>query len=201
MSTRSNSQVGVQPLSALSRRSLLSMLSASGAALILPRQAEAQATMPSAGAIERKLEAAPEAMPDELLTVPQIKRNPRVRRMAPSIDIQAINFRTGSAEIERGEFWKVDRIAQAIENIINGNGDELFLIEGHTDAVGSRRSNQALSEARADSLAETLQQFYGIPGYALEPVGYGEDYLMVPTPRENWRNRRVTIRRITDFIR
>jgi outer membrane protein OmpA-like peptidoglycan-associated protein len=185
----------------VSRRSLLSMMAGSGAVVIMPSLAEAQATMPSAGAIERKLQAAPRAKPDELLTLPELKRNQRIRRLAPSIDIQAINFRTGSAEIERGEFWKVDRIAQAIENIVNDNGDELFLIEGHTDAVGSRGSNQSLSEARADSLAETLQQFYGIPGYALEPVGYGEDYLMVPTTRENWRNRRVTIRRITDFIR
>ena len=24
-------------------------------------------------------------------------------------------------------------------------------------------------------------------------MGYGEDFLIVPTPNENWRNRRVTI--------
>jgi outer membrane protein OmpA-like peptidoglycan-associated protein len=184
-----------------SRRSLLAMISASGAALILPSVAEAEGSMPSAGAIERQLEAAPQIMPQKRITIPELKRSQRLRRMAPSIDIQAINFRTGSAQIERREFWKVDRIAQALDNILSGNGDEQFLIEGHTDAVGSRPSNQALSDRRAYALVDVLEQYYGIPGYALEPVGYGEDFLLVPTPYENWRNRRVTIRRITDFIR
>ena len=41
---------------------------------------------------------------------------------------------------------------------------------------------------------------FGIPRRALETVGYGEEFLLVPTQNENWRNRRVTLRRFDDFI-
>ena len=74
------------------------------------------------------------------------------------------------------------------------------LIEGHTDAVGSAASNLALSERRAASLKQTLVREFGIPRRALETVGYGEEFLLVPTPNENWRNRRVTLRRFDDFL-
>ena len=76
-----------------------------------------------------------------------------------------------------------------------------MLIEGHTDAVGSFQSNQVLSEHRAASLRQVLVREFGIPRRALETVGYGEEFLLVPTQNENWRNRRVTLRRIDDFIR
>ena len=42
---------------------------------------------------------------------------------------------------------------------------------------------------------------FGVPRRALEAVGYGEEDLLVPTPYENWQNRRVTLRRIDQFIR
>jgi outer membrane protein OmpA-like peptidoglycan-associated protein len=184
----------------MSRRSLFGYLTVASTAIFMPTLVEAQ-SMPSAGAIERQLEAAPQMMPQKRSTVPELKRSQRLRRLAPSIDIQAINFRSGSAHIERGELWKVDRIAQAMDNIIQQNPEEVFLIEGHTDAVGSRAANQSLSERRALSLVRTLSGYYGVPAYALEAAGYGEDFLLVPTPNENWRNRRVNIRRITDFIR
>ena len=32
-------------------------------------------------------------------------------------------------------------------------------------------------------------------------LGYGEDYLLVQTLSEEWRNRRVTLRRIDEFVR
>ncbi|TGV73664.1 OmpA family protein, partial [Mesorhizobium sp. M00.F.Ca.ET.158.01.1.1] len=46
-----------------------------------------------------------------------------------------------------------------------------------------------------------LVREFGVPGYALETVGYGEEFLLVPTQSENWQNRRVTLRRFDDFIR
>jgi outer membrane protein OmpA-like peptidoglycan-associated protein len=67
--------------------------------------------------------------------------------------------------------------------------------------VGSFESNQVLSERRAASLKRTLAGQFGVPAYALETVGYGEEFLLVPTQQENWRNRRVTLRRFDDFVR
>lgn len=45
-----------------------------------------------------------------------------------------------------------------------------------------------------------VEEFF-IPYRALETVGYGEDYLLIPTQQEEWRNRRVTLRRIDEFVR
>jgi outer membrane protein OmpA-like peptidoglycan-associated protein len=158
---------------------------------------------PSASQIERSLEAAPPVVldPDERLTRRQLKRRFEIRRQAPSINIQSINFAFGSAEISIEERWKVERIATAMNRILNRNPDEVFLIEGHTDAIGSRGSNQLLSERRAATMKRVLTRYFGVPSYNLETAGYGEEFLLVPTPYENWRNRRVTLRRITDFLR
>ncbi|KAB2956257.1 MAG: OmpA family protein [Rhizobiaceae bacterium] len=158
--------------------------------------------MPSAQQIERQLEAAPRkrVRPEERVTIREFKKRPELRRNAPAIDIQSINFAFGSAEIPYSQFGKIENIADAIERILRRDRRQVFLVEGHTDAVGSWGSNQRLSEARAASLKSVLVNEFGIPRRALETVGYGEEYLLVPTQDENWRNRRVTLRRITDQI-
>ncbi len=166
-------------------------------------QVVAQATTPSAGEIMRKLEAAPrlKVRPDQKVTVKEFKRRPELRRMAPSIDIQSINFAFGSAEIPYSQFGKVENIAIALERLLDRRPGARVLIEGHTDAVGSFESNYLLSERRAASLRRLLVREFGIPGHALETVGYGEEFLLVPTQYENWRNRRVTLRRFDEFLR
>jgi outer membrane protein OmpA-like peptidoglycan-associated protein len=163
----------------------------------------AQAVTPSAARIEQELKAAPrrKLAPQERVTVQELRRRPELRRIAPSIDIQSINFAFGSAEIPYSQFGKVENIATAMERILRRQRREVFLIEGHTDAVGSFSSNQSLSERRAESLRRVLVQEFGIPRRALETVGYGEEFLLVPTQNENWRNRRVTLRRFDDFLR
>ncbi len=182
------------------RRYLLTSLIAASIALpSLPSFAE---EAPSAGQILRKLEAAPqlEVAPEDRMSIQQLKRRPQMRRIAPSIDIQGINFEFGSATIPRSERLEVENIAIAVNTLLDRNPEEVILIEGHTDAVGSRRNNQSLSQARALSLKRDLGRYFGVPGYNLETVGYGEDFLLVPTQEENWRNRRVTIRVVTELI-
>jgi outer membrane protein OmpA-like peptidoglycan-associated protein len=163
--------------------------------------AEAQEA-PTSEMILRKLQRAPSATvaPENRVSRQALKRRPDLRRIAPSIDIQAINFEFGSSVIPRRERWKVEEIADAFNRLIDRNPEELILIEGHTDAVGTRQANQRLSEARAAQLKRDLVRYFGVPGYNLDTVGYGEDFLLVPTANENWRNRRVTIRRVTDVV-
>lgn len=184
----------------LNRRTLAAALIA---VLAAPSYAAAQATTPSAAQIERQLQAAPTTriQPNQRVTVREFKRRPDLRRMAPSIDIQSINFAFGSAEVPYSQYGKVENIANALDRILRRDPGARVLIEGHTDAVGSFSSNQALSERRAASLKQTLVREFGIPRYALETVGYGEEFLLVPTQNENWRNRRVTLRRYDAFIR
>jgi outer membrane protein OmpA-like peptidoglycan-associated protein len=172
------------------------------ALLAFPAIASAQ-SMPSSSQIERRLEAPAQRSirPDQRVTIREFKRRPDLRGAAPSIDIQAINFAFGSAEIPFSQYRKVEFIATALERLLRRRPDTTVLIEGHTDAVGSAASNQVLSERRAASLRRVLALEFGVPRYALETVGYGEEFLLVPTQEENWQNRRVTLRRIDDFLR
>lgn len=186
----------------MQRRAFLTAFAAAIATPAFSGFALAQET-PSEDMILRRLDAAParRMREEERVTVREFKRRPDLRRAAPSIDIQSINFAFGSADIPRSEYRKVRQIARAMEKVLRRRRRAVFLIEGHTDAVGSASSNQILSERRAASLKGVLVQEFGIPSRALETVGYGEEYLLVPTQNEEWRNRRVTLRRIDEFVR
>lgn len=179
------------------------MLGAAIAVCLVPREAAAQSSMPSAAQIQRRLDAAPaqRVRPQERVTVREFKRLPQLRRRAPSIDIQAINFGFDSAEVPYSQYRKVEQIADALHALRRRRPGSLILLEGHTDAVGSFGYNLRLSEQRAAALRRILVREFAVPSRMMETVGYGEEFLLVPTPHENWRNRRVTLRRIDDFIR
>ena len=165
------------------------------------RAPQREAEMPSSERILRQLDTAPRSRPQRRVTVQEFKRRPELRRAAPSIEIQAINFEFASAEIPRSQYRKVEQIAEALKRLLSRRGGMRILIEGHTDAVGSNAANDALSERRAQSLKQVLVREFRIPARALETVGYGEQYLLVDTPYESWENRRVTLRRVDEFIR
>ena len=185
----------------MNRRLILATLIA---AIALPEIAAAQSrSMPNAEQIIRRLEGdiVQRRGANQRVTVQEFKRRPDLRRAAPSIDIQAINFAFGSADIPYSQYGKVEELADAIDVMSRRRQGVRFLLEGHTDAVGSYESNQVLSERRAESLKRLLVREFGISPRVLETVGYGEEYLLVQTPYEDWRNRRVTLRRIDAFVR
>ena len=74
------------------------------------------------------------------------------------------------------------------------------MIEGYTDAVGSKASNLALSDRRAESLALALTEYFQVPPENMVVQGYGEDFLLVPSDGPQRENRRVGVRRITDLL-
>jgi outer membrane protein OmpA-like peptidoglycan-associated protein len=76
----------------------------------------------------------------------------------------------------------------------------VFLIEGHTDKVGSDDDNLSLSDRRAESIANILTGDYQIPPENLVTQGYGEQYPKVETEGPSRENRRVTLRRITPLL-
>ena len=57
----------------------------------------------------------------------------------------------------------------------------MFLIEGHTDAVGADEDNLSLSDRRAESVAVALTEQFQVPPENLVTQGYGEQYLKVQT--------------------
>jgi outer membrane protein OmpA-like peptidoglycan-associated protein len=91
-------------------------------------------------------------------------------------------------------------IADGMNRAIAANPSEVFLIEGHTDAVGSEIDNLSLSDRRAESVALVLSQQFGVPAENLTTQGYGDQYLKVPTRGPERANRRVTVRRITPLL-
>jgi hypothetical protein len=116
------------------------------------------------------------------------------------IDLDDINFEFGSWEVDPSEYGKLERVARAMQRVIARNPNEVFMIEGYTDAVGSPEDNLSLSDRRAESVAEVLTEEFQVPFENLVTQGYGEDYLKVPTQQAERLNRRVAVRRITPLL-
>ena len=130
----------------------------------------------------------------------EIRYSPSVRQLMPSIDLNTINFETGSWEIPQDQAAKLQVIADGLNQAIARNPREVFLIEGHTDAVGNETDNLSLSDRRAESAANLLTQQFGVPSENLTSQGYGEQYLKEQTSGPSRINRRVTVRRITPLL-
>jgi OOP family OmpA-OmpF porin len=156
-------------------------------------------------------DASPELIYDTMLAPPvdriarrysldEIRYSPSVRQLMPSIDLNTINFETGSWEIPPDQAAKLQAIADGLNRAISRNPREVFLIEGHTDAVGNDVDNLSLSDRRAESAAELLTQQFQVPAENLTSQGYGAQYLKEQTDGPSRINRRVTIRRITPLL-
>jgi len=146
------------------------------------------------------MEAPPVDRIDRRYSLDEIRYSPSVRQLMPSIDVNTINFETGSWEIPPDQAARLQGIADALNRAIQRNPREVFLIEGHTDAVGSPVDNLSLSDRRAESAAELLTQQFAVPAENLTSQGYGAQYLKEQTDGPSRINRRVTIRRITPLL-
>lgn len=146
------------------------------------------------------LEQPPVEKVQRLYSVDEVKRSARVRDIARRVDLDTLNFDSGSATISDSEVKKLQGVADAMERLLKQNPAETFLIEGHTDAVGSDNANLALSDQRAEAVAEALTNAFGIAPENLTTQGYGERYLKVNTTGPERQNRRVAIRRITPLV-
>jgi OmpA-OmpF porin, OOP family len=133
-------------------------------------------------------------------TLDEIRYSPSVRQLMPSIDLNSINFETGSWDIPPDQAAKLQVIADGLNRAIQRNPREVFLIEGHTDAVGNDVDNLSLSDRRAESAAELLTQQFGVPAENLTSQGYGSQYPKEQTDGPSRINRRVTVRRITPLL-
>jgi outer membrane protein OmpA-like peptidoglycan-associated protein len=133
-------------------------------------------------------------------SIDEVKRSARLRDSVRRLEISNLNFASGSAELSRNQANGLERLATAMQELLDNNPGETFLIEGHTDAKGSTNANLLLSDKRASNVARILTQFYGIPPENLATQGYGEQFLKVNTQRAEPENRRVTVRRITPLI-
>ena len=137
---------------------------------------------------------------ERLYSIDEVRYSARIRDKVRRVDLDTITFEFGSAAVEESEVAKLEGVAVAMERMLEENPAETFLIEGHTDAVGSNVANLALSDERAESVAEALTKVFGIPPENLVTQGYGEQYLKIDTEERERENRRVAIRRITPLV-
>ena len=116
------------------------------------------------------------------------------------VELTTITFDTDSATLGPDQLESLVQIGLAIEDILAVSPNEVFLIEGHTDAVGSDYYNLLLSDRRAEAIAVALSTYFQIPPENLVTQGYGERYLLVPTLAAERENRRGVIRLITPLL-
>ena len=151
--------------------------------------------------LRAQLAAANAAYDGRRFSLRQIRNIPQVRYLAPTIDVNNITFESGSAAIQPTEARKLANLGRLITQMIKVRPGEVFLIEGHTDAVGSGASNLSLSDRRAESVAKALTEYFGVPPENLVVQGYGESELKIDTLGDERLNRRVAVRVITPILR
>ena len=130
----------------------------------------------------------------------EVRFNHELRQRMRRVDLDTITFEFGSWEVREDQFPKLERVAKAMRRLLERNPDEVFLIAAYTDAVGSDEDNLSLSDRRAEAVAQSLSEEFGIPAENLVTQGYGEQHLKIDTPGPEARNRRVEVQRITPLI-
>ena len=167
---------------------------------IPPEQYIVDADAASEDDIYGALQSGPIMALDRSYSLEEVLASISLRERMRSINIDSINFDFGSADVPPDQAEMLESVAAAIRDMTSQNPGEVFLIEGHTDAVGSEVDNLSLSDRRAQAIADVLSQQFNIPRENLVTQGYGKQFLLVDTPEPERRNRRVVIRRITPLI-
>ncbi len=137
---------------------------------------------------------------DRRFSLSQIRNIAAVRKLVPEIAVNQVNFETGSATIRPEEARELAALGRAMKDTITANPGSVFLVEGHTDAVGGGGYNLALSDRRAETLALALTEYFDVPPENMIVQGYGESDLKVMTEGASRINRRASVRNITALL-
>lgn len=99
-----------------------------------------------------------------------------------------VEFESGSARITAAGQGVLDEMGRALAQL---SGRRVEVV-GHTDSLGPRTGNLALSKARADAV-KTYLVAHGIAADSLIPIGMGPDRPIAPNENEEGRrrNRRI----------
>ncbi len=108
----------------------------------------------------------------------------------PVMTLSDVLFDTGRATLKPGAARDLDRLAQALKD----NPNTRVIIEGHTDSVGGDDYNQALSERRAEAVADALRM-RGVPPDRYDARGLGKSFPVASNSTQAGRqqNRRVEV--------
>jgi outer membrane protein OmpA-like peptidoglycan-associated protein len=106
------------------------------------------------------------------------------------VAVYGIHFDTGKSTILPDSEATLDQVKQ----LLDSRPDLKLRVEGHTDNVGSRASNQKLSEARANAVVEWLTT-HGVDKSRLSAQGFADTKPVEDNASEEGRakNRRVEL--------
>ncbi len=106
------------------------------------------------------------------------------------IRMKGLDFASGKAAIPPKNFNLLNKVVETAKDL----GAAKITIEGHTDAVGSKKTNEKLSTERADAVVEYIAA-NGLDRSKITAVGYGDTRPLATnkTPDGRAQNRRVDV--------
>jgi outer membrane protein OmpA-like peptidoglycan-associated protein len=122
---------------------------------------------------------------------PTVFHDPKVKKQVENAISMQVQFDYKSAELTKQAKAHLKSLGEALaSNQLKSVG---FVVEGHTDAIGSEGYNKDLSEQRADSVKRFLMGQYGVNSKRLHAIGRGESHLLDAKNPDSDVNRRVRI--------
>ena len=103
------------------------------------------------------------------------------------------NFTFGKALLPDAARAKIDEM---VKQLMADPKGAYFEIEGHTDNVGDKATNEKLGLERAEAVERYLSEQHQIPLHKMNVISYGEDKPLAPNTTREGRaqNRAVVIR-------
>ena len=103
------------------------------------------------------------------------------------------NFKFGKTTLPDEAKQKIDEMVAQMKQ----DPKNIYLeIEGHTDNVGDKTTNERIGLARADAVKRYLYEQYQVPLHKMNVISYGKDKPVAPNKTKAGRaqNRRVVIK-------
>jgi peptidoglycan-associated lipoprotein len=103
------------------------------------------------------------------------------------------NFKFGKTDLPDEAKAKLDEMM----NQLKANPQNIWIeIEGHTDNVGDKATNERIGEERAEAVKRYLYEQHQIPLHKINVISYGEEKPVAPNNTRQGRaqNRRVVVK-------
>ncbi|USA47899.1 OmpA family protein [Acinetobacter sp. C26M] len=151
-------------------------------ALVPNTEVVVEAPVSAADSVSNSLNAAQDALAN--IDTNQVDINAVIK----ALNLQIINFSTGSNQIPDENKAILDKAAALMKNI----KDAKLTVAGFTDSTGNADSNKALSQKRAQAVVDYLVS-QGVDAAQLTAVGHGADNPVADNGTEEGRfkNRRI----------
>ena len=106
----------------------------------------------------------------------------------PAVNL-TVNFANGSADLTPDAIRTLDALGRALAS--QDLAGYRFRIEGHTDTVGSRDYNRALSERRAEAVVDYVAKKYGVDPEPVAGRRHGRGWPAGGDARRRHRSRAI----------